>query len=87
MTSYFADLDLAPELRRLSRGAEALSVEPRVFDLIVMLVRQRDRIASKQELFDEVWADVVVASGALDRAIHEARRVLGDGGDRMPGYA
>lgn len=82
-TYHFADLDLSPELRRLSRDADALAVEPRVLDLIILLVRERDRIVSKQELFDEVWADVVVAAGALDRAIHEARRVLGDGGDRQ----
>jgi len=82
-TFHFADLTLSPELRRLSRGSEALAVEPRVLDLIIVLVRERDRIVSKQELFDEVWSDVVVATGALDRAIHEARRVLADGGNRQ----
>lgn len=78
-----ADLELSPELRSLRRGALAIAVEPRVLDLILLLVRERERIVTKQELFDEVWSDVVVAPGALDRAVYEARRVLGDRGDRQ----
>lgn len=80
---HVADLSISPALRRLSRGGERLPIEPRVLDLILLLVRERDRIVSKQDLFDEVWSGVVVTTGALDRAIHVARRVLGDRGDRQ----
>ena len=51
---------------------------PRYFDLLVLLVEQRDRAVSKQEIFDRVWTDVVVSDSALTQAIRTIRRTLGD---------
>ena len=51
---------------------------PRYFDLLVLLVEQRDRAVTKQEIFDRVWADVAVSDSALTQAIRTIRRTLGD---------
>jgi DNA-binding winged helix-turn-helix (wHTH) protein len=39
----------------LRRAGAIVHVEPQVFDLLVHLVRNRDRIVSKDELFDAIW--------------------------------
>ena len=52
---------------------------PRYFDLLLLLVEERHRAVSRQEIFDRVWADVVVSDGALTQAIRTIRRTLGDG--------
>lgn len=51
---------------------------PRYFDLLVLLIDQRDRALGKQEIFDRVWADVVVSESALTQAVRVIRRALGD---------
>ena len=51
---------------------------PRYFDLLVLLVECRDRAVHRQEIFDRVWADVIVSDGALSQAIRTLRRALGD---------
>jgi TolB-like protein/DNA-binding winged helix-turn-helix (wHTH) protein/tetratricopeptide (TPR) repeat protein len=52
-----------------------------VFDLLVHLVRHRDRIVSKDELFDAVWQGRIVSEATLSSRISAARRVLGDSGN------
>src|SRR4029453_14373859 len=56
-------------------------VEPQVFDLLVHLIRNRDRIVSKDELFDAVWQGRIVSEATLSSRISAARRVLGDSGN------
>src|SRR5260370_4944563 len=67
----------------MSYGAPARSfiIEPQVFDLLVHLVSHRDRIVSKDELFDAVWQGRIVSEATLSSRISAARRVLGDSGN------
>lgn len=51
---------------------------PRYFDLLVLLVSQRHRVVTRQEIFDRVWGDVVVSDGALSQAVRTVRRCLED---------
>lgn len=44
----------------------------------MLLIAQRHRVVTRQEIFDRVWADVVVSDGALSQAIRTIRRCLGD---------
>src|SRR5690606_26237889 len=50
----------------------------RYFDLLVLLVANRHRVVTRQEIFDRVWAEVVVSDGALSQAVRTLRRTLGD---------
>ncbi len=52
-----------------------------MFDLLVHLVSHRDRIVSKDELFDAVWQGRIVSEATLSSRISAARRVLGDSGN------
>jgi DNA-binding winged helix-turn-helix (wHTH) protein len=60
-----------------------VSVEPKVFDLLLHLLEQRGRCLSHRELLEAVWPGTVVAPAALTRAIKEARRAVGDDGTRQ----
>ena len=63
------------------RDGDVIAVEPQVFDVLVHLVRHRDRVVSKEELLDEVWGDRFVGESALTSRIKAARRAVGDDGD------
>ncbi|WP_237212938.1 winged helix-turn-helix domain-containing tetratricopeptide repeat protein [Falsiroseomonas oryziterrae] len=73
------------DLRRqeLRRGTEVVHVEPQVFALLVHLLRHRDRVVSKDELFDTIWEGRIVSEAALSSRINAARKAVGDDGDRQ----
>jgi DNA-binding winged helix-turn-helix (wHTH) protein len=57
-----------------------VAVEPRVFEVLVYLVHNHDRVVSKEELFQRLWPQQHVSEAALTYAIKAARRVVGDSG-------
>jgi DNA-binding winged helix-turn-helix (wHTH) protein/tetratricopeptide (TPR) repeat protein len=70
------ELDVAG--RELRRDGRAVDVQPRVFELLVYLVRHRDRAVGKDEIQDAVWTGMVVTEASLTRAVMKARRAVGD---------
>jgi DNA-binding response OmpR family regulator len=76
----FAGFELHEERRELLRGGEPIPLNPRPFDLLVRLLRDRHRMVSKHELLDRVWAGVHVSDTALSSALKELRHALGDDG-------
>jgi len=54
---------------------------PRYLDLLLLLVERRSVALHRQEIFDRVWADVVVSDGALSQAVRTLRRALGEDGE------
>lgn len=55
-------------------------VEPQVFDLLVMLIENRQRTVSKDELIERVWKGRIVSDSTLSSRIKSARQALGDDG-------
>lgn len=79
MPYRFGEFSVDPLTRVLTRGGVALAVEPKVFDMIVLLMEQRHRVVTKRELLDAVWGRrVVVTEGVIARTVMKARRLLGD---------
>ena len=76
----FADYEVDLARHELRRNGDAVPVEPQVFDLIVHLVRNRERTVSKDELFDAIWRGRIVSDASLSSRIKAARRALGDNG-------
>ena len=66
---------------RISSGADVIPVEPKVFDLLVYLVRNRDRVLTREQLFDAIWDGREVSDATLSNHVKSARRVLGDSGE------
>ncbi len=71
---------LDTDRRELRRGEELLSVEPKVFDLLVFLIVRRSRVVSKDELIAGVWMGRIVSDSALTSCINAARVAIGDSG-------
>ena len=64
----------------LTRDGEPINVEPQVFDLLVLLIVNRDRIVSKDEILSHIWKGRTVSSGSIDSRIRSARLSIGDNG-------
>lgn len=69
--------------RELSRLGEAVHLEPQVFDLLLHLIENRDRVVSKEDLLSAVWKGRIVSESTLSNRINAARHVLGDSGERQ----
>jgi adenylate cyclase len=79
----FGDYVLDTERRELRRGPVLLSVEPQVFDLLLFLVRNRDRVVGKDDLLASVWGGRIVSESTLASRINAARRAIGDTGEQQ----
>src|SRR5262245_38158929 len=82
MHFVFGDHVLDPARRVLRRGAELIEVEPQVFDLLLHLIRNRDRVVSKDDLLGTIWQGRIVADSTISSRIAAARRAVGDSADR-----
>jgi DNA-binding winged helix-turn-helix (wHTH) protein len=76
----FGDHVLDPDRRELTRGAKAIAVGPQVFDLLLYLVQNRERVVSKDQLLDVVWGGRIVSESTLTSHINAARKAIGDSG-------
>jgi len=79
----FADHTLDIARRELRRGAEAIALEPQVFDLLAYLVQSHDRVVSKDDLIASVWRGRIVSDATLASRIYAARKALGDSGEQQ----
>jgi len=77
----FADLEIDVARQELRRGSDLVPVEPQVFDLLVYLVRNRNRIVSREELIDAVWNGRAISEATLSSRVSAVRRVIGDNGN------
>jgi TolB-like protein/cytochrome c-type biogenesis protein CcmH/NrfG len=77
----FADFEIDVARQELRRAGTVIHIEPQVFDVLVYLVRNRDRTVSREELVDAVWKGRVVSEAALSSRIAAARKAIGDTGN------
>src|SRR6476660_2679951 len=80
MTLSFGDYEIDVERRELRRAETPVHVEPQVFDLLVYLVQNRDRVVSKDDLIASVWGGRSVSDSTLTSRINAARNAVGDSG-------
>jgi TolB-like protein/Flp pilus assembly protein TadD len=79
----FEEYTFDTNLRELHRGAEVVSVTPQVFDLLEYLIRNRERLVSKDDLINSVWNGRVVSDAALTTRLNAARGAIGDTGEKQ----
>jgi len=79
----FENCVLDTDRRELRRGADAVSVAPQVFDLLAYLIRNRERVASKDDLIAAIWGGRSVSDAALTTRINVARSAIGDNGEEQ----
>lgn len=81
MTYSFADFTLDPLRRELRRGGEPIGLQPKNFDALALLLRERHRVVAREEMLAEVWPDETVSFPSLNVCINGVRKALGDSGD------
>ena len=72
------DWRFEPALRTLTRGDEAITLEPKTADLLTLLVSKPGEVFTRDQLFDAVWQGVTVGEDTLARAIMKLRKALAD---------
>ena len=83
MRYLFEDYTLNTERRELHRGTDAVSIAPQVFDLLDYLIRNRERVVSKDDLIGAVWNGRIVSDAALTTRLNAARNAIGDSGEEQ----
>ena len=83
MRYLFEDFVLDTDLRELRQQDRVVAVEPQVFDLLAYLVRHREHVVSKDDLFAAVWNSRVVSESALTTRINAVRVAVGDSGQEQ----
>jgi len=79
----FGDYVLDPDRRELTRGSEAIAIGPKVFDLLVHLVRNREHVVSKDDLLRAVWGGRIVSESTMTSHINAVRKAIGDSGEEQ----
>jgi adenylate cyclase len=77
----FEDFMLDTGKRELRCGADAVSVAPQVFDVLDYLIRNRERVVSKDDLVAAIWEGRIVSDAALTTCLKAVRSAIGDSGE------
>jgi DNA-binding winged helix-turn-helix (wHTH) protein len=83
MIYLFENFALDTDRRELRRGGAEVSLEPQVFDLLEYLIRNRERVVSKDDLLASVWHGRIVSESTLSTRISAARSAIGDSGEQQ----
>jgi TolB-like protein len=79
----FEEYAFDTERRELHRGADVVSLAPQVFDLLDYLIRNRERVVSKDDLINAIWNGRIVSDAALTTRLNVARSAIGDSGEEQ----
>jgi TolB-like protein len=79
----FEDCTFDTERREMHRGEAPVSVAPQVFDLLEYLIRNRDRVVTRDELIGAVWSGRIISDEALTTRLNVARSAIGDTGHQQ----
>ena len=74
----FGPFRIDPAERLVTREGAMVPLPPKVFDTLLLLVRNRGQILSKEELMKEIWPDTYVEEASLAQNISVLRRALGE---------
>lgn len=80
MRYQFADCELDTQRYVLTRSGQEIKLRPQVFQLLVYFLTNRERVVTKQDLVEEVWAAQATSDAALETGIRAVRRAVGDSG-------
>jgi len=78
MIFTFEDFALDTEQHELRRGTERIPIEPQVFDILLYLIRNRERVVSKDDLIAAVWGGRIISESTLSSRITAVRHAIGD---------
>lgn len=82
MQLAFGEFTLDLDSRRLLRADQPVPMEPKMFDLLAVLIQRRPAVVKSTELDELLWPKVYVSRASLARLVSELRAVLGDSADK-----
>src|SRR5436190_1919708 len=77
MIYRFNDVEIDEATREVRHGGVVVDAEPKLLDVALYLIRNRDRVVGKDELLDALWDGRSVSESVMPRAIHAVRKLLG----------
>jgi DNA-binding winged helix-turn-helix (wHTH) protein len=81
----FGDMEVREREFTLIKAGEVVPVEPKAFRVLLLLLRNPQKLIAKEELLNAVWGDAAVTENSLTRSIALLRKLLGDD-TRSPRY-
>src|SRR5215467_8721698 len=78
----FGDFELDLTARSLTKSGTPVSLAPKTFDLLAMLVRRAGTLFSKREIIEELWPDTFVEEANLSFQVAALRKALGENASR-----
>jgi TolB-like protein len=83
MLLVFDDCVLDLDRRELLRASQVIATAPQVFDLLVYLAESRERVVSRDDLMNAIWAGRIVSESTLASHINAVRKAVGDSGQQQ----
>lgn len=78
MRLRFGEVTFDPEARLLLRGPDPVHLTPKAFSLLALLLKERPRALSREEIFNGIWPDVLVTESNLTSLVNDLRSAIGD---------
>ena len=83
MLYLFEDFVLDTDRRQLRRGPTVVAIPPLAFDFLEVLIRNRERVLTKEDLIASIWNGRIVSESAFGACVNAARSAIGDTGDEQ----
>ena len=80
MRFEFDQIVVDADLREIRREGEIAKIEPKAFDLLLFLIKNKDRVVSKEELIEAIWSGRFISDAAISSCVSAARKALQDDG-------
>ena len=77
----FGPFWLNPSERTLLRDGEPISLTPKAFEILTVLVRNSGHLVGKDELMQEIWPDAFVEEANITQHVSMLRKALGEATD------
>src|SRR5215472_3984405 len=77
----FGEFCLDGAERQLSRNGTVISLPPKIFDTLLLLVENAGHLIEKEDFMKRLWPGTFVGEDALARNISILRKTLGESGD------
>ena len=83
MIYRFGPFELDEKAYTLTRSGQPLRLRPKLFDVLLLLIRHRDRVVTNREILEAVWGPEHVTPSVVPWTISRLRSALGQQGDRQ----